>query len=89
MSTVYKYTMTSPRMFFTLATGASFLSIKMQKDLPQLYFLTGSGIEFEEREFIAFNTGQEISEDVGALLFLGTVESSNGIVNHIFEVLSR
>ena len=83
--TIWKYPV-QVKDFFTLEmpAGAKFLSVQVQADTPQMWFVVDiDGREAETREFFVFGTGHECST-ASDMEFLGTFQLSGGLVFHLF-----
>ncbi len=87
MRVIHKYVMDSRDFEAEMPSDSQVLSVQMQGDLPSIWVMVDPNIDTRRvRHFISFNTGQDFFYDPPALRFIGTVQSE-GIVNHIFEVL--
>ena len=86
---IYKYSLYNPHNSkIKLAIGSKFLSVRIQGppySIPEtivLWFEVDPTTELaEERVFQAVNTGMRCPEG----LYLGTCESSTGIIWHVYE----
>lgn len=90
MITIWKYIVPKSETFkHQIPKGAKFLSVQLQDNEPQMWFLVDSKVEMEERKFFVALTGQEIPKDLADLSeYLETVQISGGaIVLHLFELL--
>ncbi len=67
--------------------GAEFLSVQIQRDEPQMWFLVDPEADSEVRSFTVHGTGHPVVGDDP--LFLGTFQVMGGeLVFHLFERIS-
>lgn len=80
---VYKYPL-APVTIISLPWNAQPLSVGLQDDVLVLWVLLDPNEETTNRRFVALNTGT--SFELGSVSFIGTVQTTNGIVWHVLEV---
>lgn len=83
MKTVWKYVLQSDSQIIHMPSGAKILSVQFQYKAPVVWALVDPEMPTEPRKFVAYGTGQPVSE---AGQYLGTFQIVNGIVFHVFEV---
>lgn len=84
---IYKYPLSSSHTRLELPWDTEVLTAQMQRDRLVLWAkINPIEVRMVKRVFVVINTGHEF-EDVGALKYLSTATSSNGIVWHVFEVM--
>ena len=87
---IFKYSMYKKINKILIPEDGMVLSIQLQGETVVMWVLidTSKSIE-EQKEFWIINTGQRFKQIDGKelLSYLGTVQFSNGIVQHVFEKL--
>jgi hypothetical protein len=82
---IHKYKMTDSSCHITLAPDDIVLSAGLQKDEIYLWVLRRkTTLEEVNRHFYAINTGNTFYHRLTDI-FLGTIQTTNGVVWHIFE----
>jgi hypothetical protein len=70
-----------------MPTGSCLLSCQLQSDVPTLWALVDDMRPlYPPRRYIVTGTGHALHESVEAGGFVATLQLSNGIVLHVFEV---
>ncbi len=70
-----------------LPKGAKVLSVALQHDAPQMWFICNPAAEKEKREFLFVGTGHEFAAD--NYKFVGTLTTDDkAFVFHVFEKMS-
>lgn len=82
---VYKFPLSvSSNGIVNMPKGATILSVQMQDEVPTLWALCVPSNPYEDRLFFIVGTGH-IFEPASDARFIGTVQTRNGLVWHIFE----
>ena len=90
MKTIYKYPipLISAEFDMELPVGAVILSFQIQNKIPCIWAMIDKDADKEQRHFRFYATGYpivEISKDLN-LHYIGTVQTSGGLVWHLFEI---
>lgn len=72
---------------FEIPSGAKILTCQLQREVPTIWALVNPDAEKEERHFEVVGTGHDISKGIGGFSYINTVQLTNGIVLHIFEII--
>lgn len=86
MKTIYKYPVGIDRFVIELPASAEFLSVQIQRDEPQMWFVVSPNETMtQSRIFVTRGTGHLIDGDPGK--YLGTFQLDEGLlVFHLFEI---
>lgn len=86
MQRIYKYEIPQLEKFpLELPSGATFLSLQVQRGTPQAWFLCDPEAEKEQRRFVIVGTGHPVPENE-RLNYVGTFQIYDGdLVLHVFE----
>jgi hypothetical protein len=85
--TIWKYELrlNPGTMLVEMPCGARVLSVDMQHGAPVLWALVQSDAAVTPRKLTLCYTGVECSDDVLGAAFVGTVQTSHGLVLHVFD----
>lgn len=84
MKTIHKYQLTDNVIKMRL--DAQVLTAQIQRGEICLWAMVNDEAPMEEREFRIIGTGHPVNES-WRLIYIGTVQTSDGLVFHVFERL--
>lgn len=86
MKTVWKYVLYQPGLnIIKMPAGAEILHIGMQDDRPCAWVFVDSENELQERLIHVFGTGWEMGDVPNNKKHLGTAQTNDSLVWHVFE----
>jgi len=88
MKNVYKYTLDKLATKLMLPCSAVVVHVGEQQGDVQIWVEVDLSHAEQERTFVIFGTGHNISDGDHSYLHMGSVQMSNGLVWHIYEELS-
>lgn len=85
---IYKYVLSDNDNIkeMLMSRDAKILSVGLQNDVPVIWATVEPLVTIVTRKFETFYTGERFYPD--GKVYVGTVQKSDGIVLHIFEVVS-
>lgn len=64
------------------------LTVQMQGNTPCIWAAVDADSPKEEMEIRIHGTGHELPQDAGSYAYIGTYQLHNGLVFHVFRILS-
>lgn len=86
MTTVLQYPVGINEFSVPMHSGSSVLSVGMQNGKPIMWALSDKAEPLVPHFFVTAQTGQEVPDEIGHFLFIGTFQSPSGNMSfHLFD----
>jgi hypothetical protein len=87
MITIFKYPLTAVQQTISMPKDAVILHIELQLDRPCIWAKVNTDLAPTLRKFVLVGTGHDMSKIDAQALYIGTFQTQQNFVFHVFELI--